>query len=96
MLDLSESGSSKDSSNFKATKSPLQVYIHDTISNSLVWLFAIVLFIYQCVGFGVARFDELGMPEPRKVGRVTRELPTLFVYVYLFVSFRELRDTILI
>ena len=29
------------------------------------------------MGFGVARFDELGMPEPQHVGRVTGELPTL-------------------
>ena len=45
-------------------------------------------------------FRQMGMPEPRKVGRVTGELPTLFVYIAtnfcLSSLFRELKDTTLI
>lgn len=48
-----------------------------------------MLFIYRCVGFGVARFDIQAMPEPLNVGRVTRELPTLFVYMDHILKFAK-------
>ena len=37
-----------------------------------------VVYIHIGVGFGVARFDKQAMPEPLKVGRVTRRFPSFF------------------
>ena len=72
-FDEHESGSSPQTVKGKATVGAHQVCIGSPFGRS---------HIHIGVGFGVARFDCLGMPEPLKVGRVTRELPTSsFLYV---------------
>ena len=66
-------------SNFKATKTPIRCIFMALKEDNPCCLFVIVLFIYRCVGFGVARFDKQAMPEPQNVGRVTGDSHASFM-----------------
>ncbi len=41
-----------------------------------------LLYTY-CVGFGVARFDGMGRPRPKDVGRVDKRNPTFSVFIWV-------------
>lgn len=41
-----------------------------------------LLYAYY-VGFGVARSDEMGRPRPKDVGRVHKENPTFFYFIWI-------------
>ena len=54
------------------------LYPANMLQTAIIGSLAICRHTHIGVGFGVARFDKQAMPEPLKVGRVTRRFPRFF------------------
>ena len=83
MLDALESGSFKLIVKNRATVDAHGCVISICKLRRLSVAFVVTdsVYLHIGVGFGVARFDNWAMPEPLCVGRVTGEIPTLFLFI---------------
>ena len=77
MLDVSESGSSLKLSNNKATKTSIRCIFMTLKAVAVIGFCSCVVYI-QCVGFGVARSDNLGNARASKRGTSNKRTPHAF------------------